>query len=122
METENNTNQNTTPPANQPAPAPVDNTTLMGILAYLGPLVLIPYLTAKNDPFVKFHIKQGLVLVAIEIVLMILSSMIWGIPGLFQLLNLGLIILSILGIVNVTQKKETELPLVGQFSKYFNNI
>jgi hypothetical protein len=40
---------------------------LMGILAYIGPLIIVSYLVAKDDPFVKFHIKQGLVLFVIEI-------------------------------------------------------
>ena len=40
---------------------------LMAVLAYIGPLVIISYIQAKNDLFVKFHIKQGLVLLVIEV-------------------------------------------------------
>lgn len=100
----------------------VDNTTLMGILAYLGPLVIIPFLTAKDQPFVKFHIKQGLILFVIEILLYIIGGVIMSIFfwQIINLLNLGIIILSIVGIVNVVQKKEVELPLVGQFAQKFN--
>ncbi|MBI1755245.1 hypothetical protein HY250_01765 [Candidatus Azambacteria bacterium] len=36
------------------APA-AGNKTLMGILAYLGPLVIVSYVTSKDDAFVKFH-------------------------------------------------------------------
>lgn len=97
------------------------NKTLMGILAYLGLLVLIPFFVDKEDPFVKFHVKQGLVLLAIEIIIWILGSIFWSylLYSLMQLLSLGVIILSIIGIINVTQGKEKMLPLVGQFSKYF---
>ena len=93
--------------------------TLMGILAYIGPLVIVSYLVAKDDPFVKFHIKQGLVLFVIEVAVWILSSMFWMLFLLWQVVNIGTLILSILGIVYVTQGKEKQLPLVGKFSSYF---
>lgn len=98
------------------------NKTLMGALAYLGPLVIIPYLSAKDDPFVKFHIKQGLVLLVIEAIIWVLGMwvwMLWPILQLVNLVNLATIIFSILGIVNVVNKKQQELPVVGKFSSYF---
>jgi uncharacterized membrane protein len=97
--------------------------TLMGVLAYLGPLVIIPFILSKEDPFVKFHIKQGLVLFVIEIALWVLVSFFWMLFYqfwmIYQLVNLGIFILVILGVINVVQGKEAELPLVGQFSRYF---
>ncbi len=127
MEGENNTNQNPEPapapsaPGPTPAPAQqVDNTTLMAILAYIGPLVIIPFLTSKDIPFVKFHIKQGLVLAVGEILLYVLASVIWMLWPIVGIINLGFVVLSILGIVNVVNKKEAEIPLLGQFSKHFN--
>ncbi len=93
--------------------------TLMGILAYLGILVVVPLIVAKDDPVVKFHIKQGLVLVVIEIIVWVLGMTLWQLWTLWQLVNLGCVVLSIVGIVNVVQGKEKELPLVGGFSKYF---
>lgn len=97
---------------------------LMGILAYLGPLVIVSYIIAREDPFVKFHIKQGLVLLVIEVGLWILSSFFWTLFYQFwmmwQIFNFALFILAILGIVNAAQGKEKELPLVGSFAKNFN--
>ncbi len=125
METgENNTNQNPSPAPqqNQPAQAPVDNTTLMAVLAYIGPLVIIPFLMAKDNTFVKFHIKQGLVVFVIEAAVYVLGMVMYlgAIWALMSLINLATLVLSIIGIVNVVQKKEAELPLVGQFAKHFN--
>ncbi len=91
----------------------------MAVLAYIGPLVIVSYLTSKDDPFVKFHIKQGLVLFIIEIALWVLGSMLWPLFMLLQLLHLAVFILAIVGIVNVTQGKEKELPVVGSFAKNF---
>ncbi len=94
--------------------------TLMGVLAYLGPLVIVSYLVAKDDPFVKFHIKQGLVLLVIQVVLWVLMPMmVWGLWSLMRLINLAVAVLAIIGIINVVQKKEKELPLVGSFASYF---
>ncbi len=92
----------------------------MGVLAYLSLLIIIPYVTSKDDPFVKFHIKQGLILVIIEIAAMVLGSFLWQLWGIFQLVNLAILILAIIGIVNVINKKQTELPLVGSLAKNFH--
>ncbi len=93
--------------------------TLMGVLAYLGILLIIPFLMAKDDPFVKFHLKQGLVLLVIEIIVWILGSSMWQLWMILNLVQLATLVLSIIGIVNVIQGKQKELPLVGSFSKHF---
>jgi uncharacterized membrane protein len=91
----------------------------MGVLSYLGPLVIISYALAKNDPFVKFHVKQGLVVFAIEIALWIIGMIVPMFYIIISLVNLGTLILSILGIINVIQNKQEPLPVVGAYSKYF---
>lgn len=95
--------------------------TLMGILAYIGPLVIISYIVGKDDPSVKFHIKQGLVLLVIEVIVWFVGGhlpyFLWFIVS---LVNLAVLVLAILGIINAAQGKEKDLPLVGQFSKYFS--
>ncbi len=96
------------------------NTKLMAILAYIGPLVIISYLVAKDDPFVKFHIKQGLVLFVIEVALWVFSSMLFVIWPLVQIIHLAILILAIIGIVNAAKEQEKELPLVGKFASHFN--
>lgn len=93
--------------------------TLMAILAYIGVLIIIPYLMANDDTFVKFHIKQGLVLVVIELIVWGAGMMLWGIYPILALVNLATFVLSIIGIVNVLQGNTKELPLVGQFAKKF---
>jgi len=121
MEPEQNTNGNAPQqsPTPAPTPSPVQNNTLMGILSYLGPLVIISYALAKDDPFVKFHIKQGLVLFSIEVILWILGMIIPMFYIIVSLVNLGTLVLSILGIINVIQNKQEPLPVVGAYSKHF---
>lgn len=113
----------TTNTSTSPQPAPVatpDNQLIMGILAYVGILVLIPLLTSKNDPVVKFHIKQGIVLVVIELGMWVVGMMVPLLFPIIGIVNLGSLILSIIGIVNVVQKKQAELPLVGKFAAHVN--
>lgn len=94
------------------------NHTILAVLSYLGPLVIISYLMGKDNDFVKFHAGQGLVVFGLEIIFWILGSMMyfWMI---MNVLNLATLILSIIGIVNVIQGNKKELPLVGGLAKSF---
>ncbi|MFZ2149958.1 MAG: DUF4870 domain-containing protein [Minisyncoccia bacterium] len=118
------TNPSSGVPVPPPAPVGSNNNVVMAVLSYLGILIIIPFLTdAKNDPFVKFHMKQGLVLIIVWIVIGIANSMLWRIP-LFgfligSVLNLGCFVLMIVGIINAAGGKMKELPLVGHFASNF---
>ena len=102
----------------------IDHNAIMGILCYLGPLVLVPYLTERENPFVKFHIKQGLVLLGFAILSFLISSFsgllfifaIFLIP-LIILFNLFLLILVIIGIVNAVKGAQKPLPLIGGLAR-----
>lgn len=108
------------PPENNQVTEPKehDSKTLMGILSYLGPLVIISYFVAKDDPFVKFHIKQGLVIFAISVLVWLFLSGMFVWSALASLLNLATFVLAVIGIINVVQKKEKELPIVGGLAKF----
>ena len=89
--------------------------TLMALLAYI--VFFIPLLTdAKNDEFVKYHVKQGLVVFLIGIAVAVLSPFIWMISWLLQL---GLLVLVVLGIVNALNGKQEPLPVVGGLAEKF---
>lgn len=102
----------------------------MAILAYLGPLCLIPLLTGEKDEFVKFHVRQGMVLLISEVIVWILFSFIlgsmtwswyaWGTFGMIamiqNLIYLCLGVLSVVGIINVINGQQKELPVVGKFA------
>lgn len=99
------------------------NKKVMGVLCYLGILWIVPLLTdSKNDPFVKFHINQGIVLTILWIVIGIASSILAFIPiigGVIgTILWVALAILAILGILNALKLEQKELPVVGKFKVY----
>jgi len=100
-----------------------DNKMLMRILSYIGPLVIIPYLTSRDDANIFFHIKQGAVLLIGWIILSVVSSFFSWIPLLniltapfFWLASLILLIIAIIGILNAYQNQEKELPLIGKYA------
>jgi fumarate reductase subunit D len=110
-----------TPTENKSDTYTFNETTIMASLAYVGPLVLIPFLTNKNNPFITFHVKQGLVLFGIEIMLMFINMMsFYLLTPIIFLINSGLIILSIIGIFNVIRIKEVEIPIVGKMAHNIN--
>jgi uncharacterized membrane protein len=130
-------------PENQPAvpyasaptpiadPADVEKNKVMAILAYIGILVLVPILAAKDSPFAKYHANQGLVLaiggIGLGIVMVILSIIVSFIPFvnvvgwcfsclLFPALTIGWLVLAIIGILNAGNGQMKPLPLLPAFT------
>ena len=101
-------------------PRGASSSTGMAILAYLGILVVIPLVMNREDQFVKFHSKQGLVL----LITWVIANFIWAIPVLgwivSPIINLSCFILMILGIINATEGQTKELPIIGKFAQSFN--
>lgn len=96
----------------------IEKNKIMGVLAYLSWLVLIPIFVAKDSKFARFHVNQGLVLAIAELIFGILSGLLSKIPfvGLiFGLVNLAFFIISIIGIINAANGRAKELPIIGKF-------
>jgi len=101
--------------------AAAHNDTLYGILSYLGILVVIPLLIRNKSEFAKFHAKQGLVLFLFEVIVSIAGQWIlfpFAHP-LYEIIELLLFILLIIGLINVFQHKEKELPVIGHLAHSF---
>ena len=90
-------------------------------LSYLGILLLIPLLVNRENEYSKFHVKQGIVLLACSIMSSFGMAVISLIPYLGALVVLGLslflFILTIIGIVNSLKGKTEPLPVIGQFAE-----
>ena len=96
---------------------------IMGVLAYLGILFLVPYLAAKESPFARFHANQGCVLFIVMIALSIIAMVCafipfvgWVISLLCYLLYLAVFVLAILGIINALKGEMKELPIIGKYT------
>ena len=104
-------------------PKDAQDNKVMGILAYLWILVLVPILAAKESPFARYHANQGLILlitcIAVYIAFFILAIALAfaGLALIIYLLQtviyLGLLVLTILGIVNAAKGECKPLPLIG---------
>lgn len=96
---------------NQVPPAGGDKNVAMAVVAYF--IFFIPLLTdAKNDPFVRFHVRQGLgFLLAWFVAIWVIGAMIsWSLGSLLQL---AISVLWIVGVVYAIQGKQEGAPLVG---------
>lgn len=96
----------------------------MGILAYFGPLVLIPIFAAPGSRFARYHSNQGLVLllaeIAYSIVYGVLSSVILAISwrlyfivSIIGLVGLVFLVLAVIGIINAANGRAKALPVIG---------
>lgn len=97
---------------------PKDNDVLEGkiyaILAYLSILCIIPLIMKKENAFVLFHGKQGLVIFVGEVAVFI-SSIVF--PWLFKPGIFILFALSFLGIIAVLQGRYLRLPVITNISE-----
>ncbi len=100
----------------------IDDNRIMGALAYLSWLVLIPLFAAKQSPFARFHTNQGLVLALAEIIVVIALAILRALPligWIFRIIRylfeIACVVMSIIGIVNALNGRAKELPLVGSF-------
>ncbi len=118
--------------------ADVQNNKAMGILSYLGILVLIPLFAAKNSKFAQYHARQGVTLAVFEIAYSIVNIIITAIlgaifplrytliggvthgavygiiTGILGLCSIFFLVLAIIGIINAAQGQKKELPIIGK--------
>ena len=105
-----------------------ENGKICAILSYLL-IGVIWYFVDKDmqkDDFVKFHAKQGLVLLIFSIIWNIIISMLFGMLfytfafwWFIHLLSYVPLILVIIGILNAVNDKKAELPVIGKFASKF---
>ena len=110
-------------PAPKAAPTPVQpprTAKRMAALCYLGVLILIPACTKwRHDDFVKFHLNQGLVVLALATV----CASVGFLPHCSEMgftLTLLVDVLSLVGLVQTLRGQQTPLPGVWRITKSFH--
>lgn len=111
-------------PGGPAAQQPGKGKNMIAIFAYLGILIVIPFLAgAKDDPFVKYHLKQGLVLLVFDVVGWVVAAFFGWFPVLGWLLVflwwIVALVFLVMGIMNVLRGEEKELPWIGQYARSF---
>ena len=102
----------------------IRNDKVMAVLAYLGCLVLIPMFAAKQSKFVRYHVRQGLMLLVTELIFYVgycilsftVLSISWHLYSIVKII--GIIrylfpMLTIIGIINAISGMEKKLPVIG---------
>lgn len=86
----------------------------MAVLCYLGILWIVPLLTDhKNNPFVKFHINQGILLTILWVAILIIGYIPY-IGGVISWIGgIAVFVLAIIGIINSVNMEQKPLPLIG---------
>ena len=104
-----------------PTPPPIFNkkteNRILAAVSYLGILCLVPLLLKKNDKFVEFHAKQGLVLFIAEVIVWFINI----IPFLGQMIwlmaSLVFFAVSIIGLVKAWQGEKWEIPFLADYAR-----
>jgi len=93
--------------------------TMMAVLAYI--VFFIPLLTdAKDDPFVKYHVRQGLMLLIAGVVAWLIINVLPIIGFLIApILDIAIIVLLVIGIMNAINGVEKPLPFIGSYAENF---
>ncbi len=86
-------------------------------LSYLNVLVIIPILLQRDNPYTRFHIRQGLALLIVTII--------WGFVSLLPVIGkvlslLGsvyILIMTVMGVLDALSGRERELPLLSNIAK-----
>ena len=101
---------------------------IMGVLAYLGILVLVPILAAKESPFARFHANQGLILLIVALILSVAIGILSTILAFISLslailtgvlsfaVSIGCLVYMIIGIMNAVKGEMKELPIIGKYT------
>ena len=92
--------------------ASINESYLLGALSYLWILSVLFYVLKKDDSFVQFHAKQGMVIFGISLI------------GLFPVLGWPLellaLVLIIIGGLKAYQGEKYKIPLVSEVAQKIN--
>jgi uncharacterized membrane protein len=100
--------------------ADIEKNKWMAVLCYLSILCLIPLFLRKESKYVRFHAKQGLVLLFIQLAIPLLNL----IPIVGQFLwvcsVIVLLLYVVLGVKNAWQGRFWEMPYIGYYARQIN--
>lgn len=89
------------------------------IFSYLGILVFIPLLLYdKRDDFMRFHLRQGLAFFAVELLLMLITWMLWLLEPLTHVLQIIVFIAALIALVKAVLGQKWNVPYLHHVIKY----
>lgn len=100
----------------------IENNKVLSLFSYISFLFIIPLIACSNSKYAKFHVNQGIMLcitnVVFEAILKALKvlelSFAYDIAD--AVVNIGLTVFMVIGIVNAVTGKAKKLPVIGNFT------
>lgn len=93
-------------------------------LSYFGIFSLIPLLTVKDSPFVQWHAKQGLTVLAVSVVLAIAATILAFVPLIhflttcaIGLAQIALWVMDVVAMIKAFGGERWQIPVVGVLAK-----
>jgi len=97
-----------------PTETDVQQNKVMAILGYI--LFFVPLLAAKESPFAQYHARQGLNLFLLALASNIVLNILWFVGWLLlPFVNIGILVLAIIGILAAANGQMKPLPLIGKY-------
>lgn len=99
---------------------------IISYITFIGLIIAFIMNNEKKNDFASYHIRQSLGIFLLWIVVrtfLFIVSFIIYIPFLSGLINLGFIVLLVIGLVSAIQGEKKPIPALGeQFQQWFNTI
>lgn len=100
----------------------IENNKVLSLFSYISFLFIIPLIACSNSKYAKFHVNQGIMLcitnVVFEAILKALKvlELSFAYDIVDAIVNIGLTVFMVIGIVNAVTGKAKKLPVIGNFT------
>ena len=89
---------------------------ILAVMSYLGVLSLVPLVMNRNDPYVQFHARQGVILWMWEV--LAIYTLLMPVVGklFFKFSSVACVILSVIGVLAVVLGRAWKFPIIGDWA------
>jgi len=95
---------------------------VISYITFIGTIIAFVLNQNKKNSFAAYHIRQAIGLVLLSFAIVFLERYI-SFSGLRWLLDMGVFVLFILGLISAAQGEEKPVPLIGEyFQEWFRNF
>ena len=82
-------------------------------LSYFGLLLIIPAVIQRNNPYTVYHVKQGMGLLIVNVIVAFFCLFVIKSPIICQTVSFVILVINVIGIFNAILGKVKPLPLIG---------
>ena len=86
---------------------------VLAAISYLGALFLVPLILYRHDEFVRFHVRQGIVMCVVEV---LAGGLVW-VPLIGWTAGLAVFVIVAAAFLRTMDGQKWEIPLVAGYAK-----